>query len=223
LKVEQLALYEINSRKNEEEPRYLFMIPKQIEWFSGRESELVFLRDVLKNENTSGEEKVIVAAVSGLGGSGKTSLTAEYIHKWKEYYQGGVYWFSGENDVKLKSSVDEIAAQFKILHEDSFDITLLKTLAEFSRIEKPWLVIIDDMDQFNLSHYLLKVISGSWQANTACSGHLIITTRRTPQELTEDISGFKESRCLRLECFGSEEAKTFVFKRTKIARDGQTG
>ena len=222
LKLRQLTLYENVARKTEEEPRYIFMAPKQIKWFSGRESELDLLRDILMNDNGSSEEKVIIAAVSGLGGNGKTSLTAEYIHKWKDYYQGGVYWFSGEDDVKLKATVDDIAAQFNTLHENSLEATLSKTLAVFSRITKPWLMIIDDMDEFSLSQNLLKLVSGSWQAN-ACFGHLIMTTRRTSQELKEHISDFKESRCLNLECFGLEEAKTFVFKRTETVRDEQTG
>jgi hypothetical protein len=220
LRTGQLILYETIARKNEEEPRYLFMAPKQTEWFCGRESELDMLRDILVNDSA---EKVIVAAVSGLGGNGKTSLTAEYIHKWKDYYQGGVFWFSGEDDVKLKASVDDISAQFNTLYESSLETTLSKTLAVFSRITKPWLMVIDDMDEFNLSGNLLKLVSGSWQANVACFGHLIITTRRTPQGLKENIPSFKESRCLKLDCFGSDEAKNFVFKRTGIVRDEEQG
>jgi hypothetical protein len=197
LSIGQLTLYETIKRGKEEEPRYLFMAPKQTEWFCGRESELDWLRDMLMNDSA---EKLTVAAVSGLGGNGKTSLTAEYIHKWKDYYQGGVYWFSGENDVKLKASVDDIAAQFNILHENSLEATLSKTLAVFSRITKPWLMVIDDTDEFNLSQNLLKLVLGTWQANVACFGHLIATTRRTSQELEEAILGLKESRCLTLEC-----------------------
>ena len=212
-------LKETIARNNEQETRYLFKAPKQAKWFSGRESELDLLRSILLNS----EEKVTVAAVSGLGGSGKTSLTAEYTHKWKDSYQGGVYWFSGENDVELKVSVDDIAVQFNTLDAKSLDATLSKTLAIFSRITKPWLMVIDDMDELNLSQALLKLVSGSWQANVACFGHLIMTTRRAPQGLEEDVPGFEESRCLKLECFVSEEAKDFVFERTGIVRDEETG
>ncbi len=38
------------------------------------------------------------AAVCGLGGVGKTSLVTEYAHRMKNYYHGGVYWFSAEDD-----------------------------------------------------------------------------------------------------------------------------
>ena len=218
----QLVLLEAISSKHEEEPRYVFIAPRQSEWFCGRESELKTLRDLLDNGNTSREEKVIVAAVSGLGGSGKTSLTAEYIHKWKDYYQGGVYWFSGENDVKLEASVNDIAALFNTLHNNSFDATLSKTLAVFTRVTKPWLMVIDDMDELNPSQNLLKLVSGSWQENVASIGHLIMTTRRSPQELN-DIPGFSESRCQNLECFSPEVSKDFVFKRTGFLRDEKTG
>ena len=224
LKEQHLTLSKtINARKNKEEPRYLFMAPKKMEWFSGRESELDLLRDILVNNGARDNKNVIVAAVSGLGGSGKTSLTAEYIHKWKNDYQGGIYWFSGEDDVKLKVSIDDVAAQFDTLHDNSSEATLAKTLAVFSRITKPWLIVIDDMDESNLSQNLLKLVSGSWQENVSCCGHLIITTRRTSQELKDGIRSFKESRCLGLECFSSEEAKDFIFKRTGINRKEEQG
>ena len=219
--VKQFVLSEI-SRKNEE-PRYLFVAPKQSEWFCGRESQLQTLRDILNDGNTSREEQVIVAAVSGLGGSGKTSLTAEYIHKWKDYYQGGVYWFSGEDDVKLKASVGDIASQFNILHDTSLETALYKTLAVVSRIKQPWLMIIDDMDELDLSPNVLTLVSGSWQENVACFGHLIMTTRRAAQELKERIPSFNESRCQNLDCFSLEEAKNFVFKRTGIERSKKSG
>ncbi|XP_028408780.1 uncharacterized protein LOC114531345 [Dendronephthya gigantea] len=220
LKVGQLVLYDSFSRKHEEPP-CLFMAPKQSVWFSGRESELTSLRDILDNESGSIDEKVTVIAISGLGGSGKTSLAGEYIYKWRDYYKGGVFWISGQDDVKLKASFDDIAAQFNTLDSDSVDATLSKTLAVFSRISRSWLMIIDDMDGPSLSQNLLKLISGSWQANINGFGHIIITTRRTPRELNEDISGFKESRCLQLDSFGCDEAKNFVFKRTGISRDEQ--
>ena len=224
LREQQLVLSEtIHAIKNKEEPPYRFVAPKKIEWFSGRQCELELLRDILVNSGADGDEHVIVAAVSGLGGSGKTSLTAEYIHKWRNDYQGGVFWFSVENDVKLKVSIDEIAAQFDTLHDNSLEGTLAKTLAEFSRITKPWLMVIDDMDESSLSPNVLKLVSGSWQANVPSMGHLIITTRRTPQEITEDIRGFKETRCLKLECFNLEEAKDFIFKRTGIPVNEEKG
>ena len=223
LKLSQLVLYETVARKNDEEPRYLFMAPKKTKWFSGRESELNKLHDILVCKDLSYEEKFVSAAVSGLGGSGKTSVTAEYIHKWKDYYEGGVFWFSGEDDVKLKASLDDIAAQFNTLHENSFDTTMSKTLAVFTRITKPWLMVVDDMDKFDLSQNLSKLVSGAWQENVTSSCHLIMTTRRTQQELKEDVHGFRENKCLSLECFGLEDAKNFVFKRTEISRDEKQG
>ena len=86
-----------------------------------------------------------------------------------------------------------------------------------------WLIVIDGMDESNLSQNLLKLVSGSWQENVFHCGHLIITTRRTSQELKNDIRSFKESRCLELECFSSEEAKDFIFKRTGIYRQEEQG
>ena len=72
---------------------YLFMLSDRNEWFSGRESELDNLHSHLQISDDVNEPKVQIASVCGLGGSGKTSIAAEYAHRWKEYYDGGVFWF----------------------------------------------------------------------------------------------------------------------------------
>ena len=210
------------SNKTEETP-YVFMAPKRNQWFSGRESELDVLQGVLDKEERNSNEKVITAAVCGLGGCGKSSLVAEYAQRKKDHYQGGVFWFSGEDDTNLANSVNDLAVRFGTFHDNSFNTTLMATLTAISRIQKSWLVVLDDMDVRNLSPSLLKLVSGSWQYGATACGHLIISTRRKALMLTNDIRGFKESCCLKLGCFGADEAKTFVFQRTGIIRDEKTG
>ncbi|XP_028408709.1 uncharacterized protein LOC114531271, partial [Dendronephthya gigantea] len=55
LRAKQDDLQMTISKRNEKEPRYLFMAPKQSVWFSGRKSELGYLRDVLENKRRCGE------------------------------------------------------------------------------------------------------------------------------------------------------------------------
>jgi parallel beta-helix repeat protein len=201
---------------------YLFMLPDRTEWFSGRDSELENLHTLLQINDDINEPKVQIASVCGLGGSGKTSLAAEYAHRWKDYYEGGVFWFSGEDETRFANSVDDHAVYLGTLVEASAGKTLLKTLEEISKIQKPWLLVLDDMDEFKLCSNIGMLLSGPWKRRVKGSGHILITTRREPKVMRETIRGLKESQCIQLECFNLEDGKLFVFRRTGIYSDEET-
>ena len=206
------------SIENQEVP-YLFMLPDRTEWFSGREPELENLHSLLHDAN---EHEVKIASVCGLGGSGKTSLAAEYAHRWKNIYDGGVFWFSGEDESTFANSVDDLAVYFGTLLGASPGRTLVKTLELISKILKPWLIVLDDMDEYNLCSNIGMLLSGPWKRRVNGPGHILITTRRKPKIMTETIRGFKESQCLELECFNLEDGKEFVLKRTELKRNEET-
>ena len=69
----------------------------------------------MKVQKTLKEKKVRVAAVCGLGGIGKTSLVSEYAHQMKDFYKGGVYWFSAEDDAHLSKTVNAVAVKIGAL------------------------------------------------------------------------------------------------------------
>ena len=200
----------------------LFMLPDRTVWFSGRESELDNLHALLQVSVDINDTKVQITSVCGLGGCGKTSLAAEYAHRQRDFYQGGVFWFSGEDEEKFANSLDEPAVYFGTLLETSPGRTLIKTLELISRIEKPWLIVLDDMDEFKLSSNIGMLLSGPWKRRVRGSGHILITTRRKPKAMSETIRGFQESQCLQLECFSSDDGRRFVFNRTGISPDEKT-
>jgi parallel beta-helix repeat protein len=206
------------SIENQEVP-YLFMLPDRTEWFSGRKSELENLHSLLRDVN---EHEVKVASVCWLGGIGKTSLAAEYAYRWKYFYDGGVFWFSGEDESKFANSVDDHAVCFGTLLEASPGRTLVKTLEVISTIQKPWLLLLDDMDEFKLCSNIGMLLSGPWKGRVKGRGHILITTRREPKVTSQSIPGFKESQCLQLECFSLEDGNLFVCKRTGISSDDGT-
>jgi hypothetical protein len=172
------------------------MLPDRTEWFSGRDSELENLHTLLQINDDINEPKVQIASVCGLGGSGKTSLAAEYAHRWKDYYEGGVFWFSGEDETRFANSVDDHAVYLGTLVEASAGRTLLKTLEEISKIQNPWLLVLDDMDEFKVCSNIGMLLSGPWKRRVKGSGHILITTRREPKVMRETIRGLKESQCL---------------------------
>ncbi|HEY0602351.1 MAG TPA: toll/interleukin-1 receptor domain-containing protein, partial [Herpetosiphonaceae bacterium] len=62
--------------------------------FVGREEELRELAQVLKAGETVAIGQVAIAATTGLGGIGKTQLAAEFVHRYGQFFAGGVFWLS---------------------------------------------------------------------------------------------------------------------------------
>ena len=198
-----------------DEFRYVFHAPRKNPWFGGRLSELEDLASLLRLYDAS-QSEVNIAAVCGLGGVGKTSLATEFAQQRKDFYTGGVYWFSGEDDTTFENSVNDVATRLGT-RSDSFGLTFSATLAMISRNKNPWLIVLDNMDQLNLSVNIVKLVSGTWQHDV--SGHLLITTRRKPTALSNDIRGFDEKCCLSLRCFKIEEGKKFLCRRIGVVSE----
>ena len=202
--------------KEEEKIPYVFTAPPRNRYFAGRIKEIQELKSILKVEETSNEKKVRVAAVCGLGGIGKTSLAAEYAHQMKDFYKGGVYWFSAEDDTFLEKTVNDVALKIDALL-GSFDLTLSNTLKKISSTHDPCLIVLDCLDQLDLSSNMMKFLSFPAQENIF--GHFVVLTRRNPRLLVNEVSVFEEDSCLQLKCFLSKEAKEFLSSRTGVNLD----
>ena len=202
--------------KEEEKIPYVFTAPPRNRYFAGRIKEIQELKSILKVEETSNEKKVRIAAVCGLGGIGKTSLAAEYAHQMKDFYKGGVYWFSAEDDTFLGKTVNDVALKIDALL-GSFDLTLSNTLKKISSSHDPCLIVLDCLDQLDLSSNMMKFLSFPAQENIF--GHFVVLTRRNPRLLVNEVSVFEEDSCLQLKCFLSKEAKEFLSSRTGVNLD----
>ncbi|CAB4010735.1 Stress-induced-phospho 1 [Paramuricea clavata] len=202
--------------KEEEKIPYVFTAPQRNRYFAGRIKEIQELKRILKVEETSKEKKVRVAAVCGLGGIGKTSLASEYAHQMKDFYQGGVYWFSAEDDTFLEKTVNDVALKIDALL-GSFDLTLSNTLKQISRSHDPCLIVLDCLDQLDLSSNMIKFLSFPAQENIL--GHFVVLTRRNPKLLVNEVSVFEKDSFLQLKCFLSKEAKEFLSSRTGVDLD----
>ena len=202
--------------KEEEKIPYVFSAPPRNRYFAGRTEEIEELKRILKVEETLNEKKVRVAAVCGLGGIGKTSLVSEYAHQMKDFYKGGVYWLSAEDDTFLDKTVNDIALKIGALL-GSFDLTLSNTLRKIGSLNEPSLIILDCVDQLELSSNMMKFLSFPSQEDIF--GHFLVLTRRNPDRLVNEVSVFEEDSCLQLKCFLSEEAKQFIYSRTGVNGD----
>ena len=205
-----LNFQDITSREEETIP-YVFSAPPPNRYFAGRTEEIQELKRVLQVEETLKDEKVRAAAVCGLGGVGKTSLASEYAHQMKDFYKGGVYWFSAEDDTLLEKTVNDMALKIGALL-GSFDLTLSNTLRKLSSLTDPSLIVLDCLDNQDLSSNMMRFLSFPSQENIFA--HFLVVTRRNPSLLVNEVSEFEENSCLQLKCFLSEEAKQFIYLRT---------
>ncbi len=71
--------------------------------FVGRDNELRALAKVLK----AGETAAIgqIAAATGLGGIGKTQLACEFVHRYGQFFNGGVLWLSFADPAAVPAEV----------------------------------------------------------------------------------------------------------------------
>ena len=66
-------------------------------------------------------------AISGLSECGKTIVVAQFAWKHKPQYEGGVLWFSMEDEEKFESFVNDLALRLGLM-ENSSHFTLTQTL-----------------------------------------------------------------------------------------------
>ena len=170
------------------------------------------LENCLTFEN---DKELKIAAICGLGGCGKTTLAASFAWERKSEYKGGVFWFSMEDDRKFENTVNDLALRLEIL-SNTFDLTLAKVLTWISKQERPWLLVLDDVDQLNFSDQMRKVLSGRWKRQA--NGHLLVTTRREQRDMSQHLD-LDPSCCVDVCSFSIDEAKTFLISRISVDQD----
>ena len=196
-----------NSRSScEDYYQPVFDAPVRNKWFVGRENELERIEKCLSLDEIG---RLKMCALCGLGGCGKTALATHLSWKRKTKYEGGVFWFSLEDDKKFENSVAELALRLGIL-ANSFDLTLSKILTWISGRKKPWLLVLDDVDQLVLSEPMHKVLSGMWKRQAG--GHVLLTTRREPKEVCEAID-LESTCCFEISALPKNDAKQFLISR----------
>ncbi|XP_019614922.1 PREDICTED: uncharacterized protein LOC109462771 [Branchiostoma belcheri] len=208
---ESLAKLQVTEDREARKPvTGLFKIPDRNKWFSGRQKELEDLGAKFNIFEQSGISHKKLA-ICGLGGCGKTCLAIEYSWRLQETYQGGIYWMSAENNRTLEISLNDIALGIGTVGSN-FDDTLARTTAWLSSLQEPWLLIVDNMDEFDVSSEVQKLLEGHWKQNS--KGHILITTRREAVEMMETM-GFERDNCVELTSMSEDESCAFFVKRTQ--------
>jgi tetratricopeptide (TPR) repeat protein len=137
--------------------------------FVGRIADLKHLAAALKG----GQTAVIgqTAAVTGLGGMGKTNLATEFVHRYGHYFAGGVFWLSFADPAAVPS---EVAACGVGLDLPGFAALTLNDRA--ARVMQVWqqplprLLIFDNCEE--------EALLAEWRP-TSGGCRVLITSRRT--------------------------------------------
>ena len=214
-------------RQQSVNPPSFFGALERNEYFTGRKKELELLDNAFQDVTTTKDvpkgckKTTKVHGICGLGGCGKSSLAFEYAWRNLERYSGGVYVINGESDELLRSSVQGIHGQFVYKsqpnrHEEAkqFDQLMTETLSWLGSLRHKWLLLVDNMDQKKLSSYTRKMFLGQWKNKTL--GDILVTSRRSPQTLCEDLD-LRPENSLELDAFSVDESIEFLKKRTGLA------
>ena len=197
----------------EDSKKVVFDAPDRNKWFTGREKEIDMLEKCFNLEHN--DEQLRMAAICGLGGCGKTTLAAHFAWKHKPEYEGGVFWFSMEDDNTFDSCIRDTALRLG-LTADTLDLILSKVLTFISQQQKPWLMVLDNVDQAQFSDKMRKVLFGRWKRQAI--GHLLITTRRERKDVCQSM-GLDPPCCVEVFSFSNDEAKEFLVTRCGVGDD----
>lgn len=163
--------------------------------FVGRKTEMQTLAKFLKGSApvTRGQGESVVAA--GIGGIGKTQLVSEFVHRYGQYFSGGVFWLDFAHPDTIPSEVANCS--------DMLDLKIYSNFASLPLDEKvrlicsawqsslPRLLVFDNCNDEQLLN--------QWRPRTGGCRVLVTSLR---QKWSSDL-GIK---ILPLECLEREES-----------------
>ena len=141
--------------------------------FVGRDAELVELHEKLQQSQMVGVRPA--AALTGLGGIGKTQLAVEYAYRYQASYPGGIFWINAADLNRVRSALVETAERMGLRTDhNTTDNALLAGLVKRCQQQPATLLCFDNApDAVILWRRLTQ------ELNTATLGAaILITTRR---------------------------------------------
>ena len=164
-------------------------------YFTGREAVLARVHAFLQTQPAVFVSQP--AAISGLGGIGKTQIAIEYAYRYASEYQF-VLWMQADTHDTLTSDYVTLAYRLNLPERDTQDVTLtVESVKEWFGQHTGWLLILDNADDLSLVETFLP---------TRARGHILFTTR------TQLIGG----RAMRVEMDEMDEVEGACFLLRRI-------
>ncbi len=139
----------------------VWKVPPRNPRFSGRDGLLAELRRRLR----AGEGTLVVHALYGLGGVGKTQLAIEYAHRFASDYDL-VWWIDAEQPVLIPDQLSGLAARLALPTGGTVAETVERLLAELRGRDR-WLLVFDNAERpGDIADY-----------QPAGTGHVLVTSR----------------------------------------------
>ncbi|MGY1703718.1 FxSxx-COOH system tetratricopeptide repeat protein [Geodermatophilus sp. SYSU D00697] len=139
----------------------VWKVPPRNPRFSGRDGLLAEVRRRLR----AGEGTLVVEALYGLGGVGKTQLAIEYAHRFASDYDL-MWWIDAEQPVLIPDQLSGLAARLALPAGGTVAETVERLLAELRGRDR-WLLVFDNAERpGDIADY-----------RPGGGGHLLITSR----------------------------------------------
>lgn len=105
--------------------------------FTGRFEAMESLQKSLREGNAA------ITALAGMGGVGKTTLAAEYCHRFGGRY-GGVWWVRAEQELVMLADLVALGGRLGLAASGNIESDARATLDHLASLTQPWLMVYDN-------------------------------------------------------------------------------